>query len=46
MIYGKGKVVARYDSKYDCWETHFNNFETVIGSSVIIAWCELPKFEE
>ena len=43
-FYGKGKVVARYDSKYGCWETYFNGFETVIPSSVIIAWCEIPKF--
>ena len=44
-FYGKGKVVARYDSEYNCWETYFNNFETVIPSSVIIAWKEivLPK---
>lgn len=41
----KGKVVARYDSEYNCWETSFNGFVTVIPSSVIIAWKEivLPK---
>lgn len=37
-FYEKGKVVARYDSEYNCWETYFNNFVTVIPSSVIIAW--------
>ena len=44
-FYEKGKVVARYDSEYNCWETYFNNFETVIPLSVIIAWKEiiLPK---
>lgn len=44
-FYGKGKVVARYNSEYSCWETYFNNLETVIPSSVIIAWkeIELPK---
>lgn len=45
-FYEKGKVVARYDSEYSCWETYFNNFETVIASSVIIAWCELPQFTD
>ena len=44
-FYEKGKVVARYDSEYSCWETCFNNLETIIPLSVIIAWCELPKFE-
>lgn len=44
-FYGKGKIVARYDNKYDCWEAYFNNFETVIPSSVIIAWCETPNFD-
>ena len=37
-FYEKCKVVARYDSEYNCWETYFNNFKTVIPSSVIIAW--------
>ena len=45
-FYEKGKVVARYDSGYSCWETYFNNFETVIASSVIIAWCEIPTFTD
>ena len=45
-FYGKGKVVARYDSEYGCWETYFNNLETVIPSSVIIAWCEIPTFDK
>ena len=45
-FYEKGKVVARYDSGYSCWETYLNNFETVIPSSVIIAWCELPQFTD
>ena len=45
-FYGKGKVVARYDSEYGCWDTYFNNLETVIPSSVIIAWCELPTFKK
>ena len=45
-FYEKGKVVARYDSGYSCWETYFNNLETVIASSVIIAWCELPQFTD
>ena len=40
-FYEKGKVVARYDSEYNCWETYFNNFKTVIPSSVIIAWKEI-----
>ena len=44
-FYGEGTVVARYDGEYGCWETHFNNLETVIPSIVIIAWKEivLPK---
>lgn len=45
-LYEKGKVIARYDSEYNCWETYFNGFETVIPSSVIIAWCELPQFTD
>ncbi len=45
-FYKKGKVVARYDSEYGCWETYFNNLATVIPSSVIIAWCEIPRFED
>ena len=45
-FYKKGKVIARYDSEYNCWETCFNNLETIIPLSVITAWCELPKFEE
>ena len=45
-FYKKGKVVARYDSGYSCWVTYFNNFETVIASSVIIAWCEIPTFTD
>ena len=45
-FYEKGKVVARYDSEYSCWETYLNNFETVIPSSVIIGWCELPQFSD
>ena len=40
-FYEKGKVVARYDSEYNCWETYFNGFETVIPSGVIIAWKEI-----
>lgn len=44
--YERGKVVARYDSKYGCWDTHFNNLVTVIPSSVIIAWCDTPAFEQ
>ena len=45
-FYEKGKVIARYDSSYSCWETYFNNLETVIASNVIIAWCELPQFTD
>lgn len=44
-FYEKGKVVARYGSEYNCWETSFNGFVTVIPSGVIIAWKEIvpPK---
>ena len=45
-FYEKGKVVARYDSEFGCWETYFNNLETVIPLSVIIAWCETPTFDK
>ena len=44
-FYRKGAVVARYDSEYGCWETYFNNLETVIPSSVIIAWKEIEEPE-
>ncbi len=40
-FYEKGKVVAKYDSKYGCWVTSFNNLETIISSSVIFAWKEI-----
>ena len=44
-FYEKGKVVARYDSKYDCWETEFNNLTTTFSSSILIGWCETPNFD-
>ena len=44
-FYEKGKVVARYDSKYDCWETEFNNLATTFSSSILIGWCETPNFD-
>lgn len=36
-FYEKGKVVARYDSEYSSWKNACGD---------VIAWCELPKFEE
>lgn len=45
-FYGKGKVVARYDSEYGCWETEFNNLVTTFSSSILIAWCESPTFDK
>lgn len=45
-FYKKRKVIARYDSEYNCWETCFNNLETIIPLSVITAWCEIPKYTE
>ena len=42
----KGKIIARYDGEYNCWAMSFNDFETIIPLSVIIAWCEIPKFDE
>lgn len=42
----KGKVVARYDKEYDCWETEFNNLATTFSSSILIGWCETPNFDE
>ena len=42
-FHGKGTVVARYDDEYGCWETYFNNLETVIPSIVIIAWLRSNK---
>ena len=44
-FYEKGKVVARYGSEHNCWETSFNGFVTVIPSSVIIAWKEIALSE-
>lgn len=40
-FYEKGKVIARYDSRYNCWETKFNNLVTTFSSSILIAWKEI-----
>ena len=45
-FYGKGKVVARYDSEDDCWKTEFNNLTTTFSSSILIAWKEIVLPEE
>lgn len=45
-FYEKGKVVARYDGEFDCWETEFNNIATTFSSSILIGWCEIPAFDK